>query len=133
MTTRLLLLAHSSDDVGVLSALTQDAAARVADVGFDVKARRLALLLNRYRWEAAESRTRVRSALRFDSVLSVQRKAWPQDGDAVLALLAVQTPSAAEILLDFGGGAGLRLIVECVDATLEDISDPWRARAEPSH
>jgi hypothetical protein len=33
----------------------------------------------------------------------------------------------------FGGGAAIRIAVEAVDVTLEDLSDPWNASAIPSH
>jgi hypothetical protein len=37
------------------------------------------------------------------------------------------------LLLAFGGGTALRLQVEAVDVTLEDMSGAWGAMAVPRH
>jgi hypothetical protein len=52
MAERLALLGQEPGDIETFSALLQDATLRLADVGLDRKARRLALLINRYRREA---------------------------------------------------------------------------------
>jgi hypothetical protein len=82
----LRLLAHSLEDISVLSALVQDAAVRRADIHYDPKVRRFVLLLQRFRWEADQTRTRVCSALRIEHVTRVQQKNISGD---VLALLSV--------------------------------------------
>ena len=126
----LRLLAHDADDVPTISGLVQSAAVRVSDIAYEGRARRVVLLLSRYRWEAND-RTRVRSALRIDSVVGVTRRNWPA-ADAVLELLALTL--ADEVLtLAFAGGATLRVTVECPDLTLEDLSAPWPASREPRH
>ena len=126
----LRLLAHEADEVPTISALVQSAAVRVADIAYEGRTRRVVLLLSRYRWEAND-RTRVRSALRIDSVVGVTRRNWPS-ADAVLELLALTL--ADEVLtLAFAGGATLRVTVECPDLTLEDLSAPWPASREPRH
>lgn len=132
---RLLLLAQEPDEVPLLSALTQSAVLRVSEIAFDRRARRLVLLLRRYRWEAGDQ-TRVESALRFESVTAVQRRGWPDDigaqAETVLELLAFSFADGV-ITADFGGGAALRIAVECVDMVLEDMSGPWRASGEPRY
>ena len=125
---RLLLLAHEAEEVPTISGLVQGAAVRVADIAYDRRARRVVLLLSRYRWEAKGSR--VRAALRIGSVESVARRGWP-GGEAVLELLAL-TCVAEVLTLAFADGASLRVTVECPDLTLEDLSEPWAAR-EPRH
>lgn len=133
---RLLLLAQEPNEVPLLSALTQSAVLSASDAVYDQRARRLVLLLNRYRWETNDQ-TRVRSALRFESVIAVQRRGWPSYGltsaeTAVLELLAM-TYADDVVTLSFGGGAALRIAVECVDLVLEDMSGPWRASREPRY
>ena len=128
--TRLLLLAHDAAEVPLISALVHSAVLRADDVGYDRRARRLVLLVNRYRWEARDA-TRVRAALRLDSVRAVQRKAWPAAG-TVLELLAL-TLDTDTVTLVFAGGATLRVEVECPDLVLEDIGAPWPASREPRH
>ena len=55
----LRLLAQDADDLAVLSAAAQDAVAKVGDIVFEPKARRLTIAFNRYRWEST-ARERVR-------------------------------------------------------------------------
>ncbi len=126
----LRLLAQEAEDVPALSALVQSAAVRADEIAYDRKARRLVLMLSRYRWEA-DDKTRVRAALRIECVTAVQRKAWPA-GEAVLELLAV-TLEADSLLLSFAAGPTLRATVECPDLALEDLTEPWPAIREPQH
>ena len=135
---RLLLLAQEPDEVPLLSALSQSAILRPADIAYDRRARRLVLMLSRYRWEAPG--TRVRTALRIESVTAVRRRNWPAWSDSnahdpgvtMLELLAF-TFEDGFITLDFAGGAALRVAVECPDLILEDLSPPWRAARTPKH
>ena len=128
--SRLLLLANEADEVVLISALLQDALVRPVDIAWQPKARRLVLLVNRFRWEAGDC-TRVRAALRIESVLRVQRRDWPRD-EGILDLLAV-TADGHHLTLAFAGGATLRAEVECVDVVLEDMSAPWAASRKPGH
>lgn len=131
MAETLRLIGHEADDVPVISALMQDAAVRVDDIAFDARAHRFALVANRYRWEA-DVPSRTRSALHFDGVSRAQRKGWPTDPEAVLALLAIRA-DAGGVTLDFSGGASVRLDVEVIDLVLEDLTGPWGAKATPRH
>lgn len=133
---RLLLLAQESDEVPTISALVQSAAVRVADVAYDRRARRLVLLLNRYRWETGDQ-TRVRSALRIESVVKVERRGWTDfnahdPGVTVLELLALILTDNV-FTLQFAGRTALRVTVECPDIVMEDLSGPWRASRTPMH
>ena len=128
---RLTLLAQSAADLPALSALVQDATVRVADVGYDRRGKRLALLINRYRWEA-KTPSRVRSALRLETVSAVQRQGWPTDPEAVLPLLALRQDGDL-VLLSFGGGAALRAQVEVLEIVLEDLAAPWPTARMPLH
>ena len=127
---RLLLLAHDAAEVPTISALFQSAAVRVADIAYDRRARRVVLLASRYRWEVGD-RTRVRSALRIESVVAVARRGWP-GGDAVLELLALSLDGDV-LTLAFAGAATLRVTVECPDLMLEDVAAPWPASREPRY
>lgn len=134
--TRLLLLAQEADEVPLISALVQDAILRPADVAYDRRARRLVLLLDRYRWEA-NNRTRVRSALRIESVTRVQRRGWTDfgahdPGITILELLAFIVEDDV-LTIAFAAGPTLRVSTECVDIILEDLSPPWRATRKPEH
>jgi hypothetical protein len=132
---KLRLRAETADELPALSALVQDMVIQARDVAWDPRARRLALVGNRYRWEEKAPRgpgTRVQSALRFDFVWRLQRRDWPEDPAGVLALLAL-LPVDDGIELAFSGGPALRLGTEVVDATLEDLGNAWTAGGRPAH
>ena len=132
MTDRLRLRAEEAGDLPALSALVQDMAVKVADIGWQPAARRLALIGNRYRWEERQP-TRSRAALRIDFVTRVQRHAWPGDPESVLALLAITAEEAGALTLTFSGGAALRLETEVIEISLDDLSGPWGTRRQPRH
>ena len=141
-TRPLRLLAEDAADLEVLSAAVQDAVARVADLSFEAGPRRFTLGLTRFRWEAgARTSERVRAALSFSGVLGVKSRGAPLgDPEAVVSILAVvfepcgrtEDPSGA-VHLQLAGGGDIRLDVECVDALLADVSEPWAAIRAPRH
>jgi hypothetical protein len=133
----LQLLAQDQEDLAVLSAALQDAVAKVGDIVFEAKARRLTIAFNRFRWEAG-SRQRVRSALQLGGVLKVQARKIRRDRrDAVIELLTIgfeaEDAPGGILTLSFAGGGDLRVAVECVDAVLADISEPWPTPRAPAH
>ena len=69
----LQLLAEDPDDLAVISAALQDAVAKVGDISYEARSRRLTIAFNRFRWEAG-LRQRVRSALQIGGVMAVQAR-----------------------------------------------------------
>jgi len=133
----LRLLAQDAEDLAVISAAMQDAVAKVGEITYEPKARRLTIGFNRYRWETGENE-RVRSGLQLGGVLKVQtRKIRRGARDAVLEVLAVTfEPGEAPgglVTISCAGGGDLRAVVECVDAVLADVSDPWPTPRKPKH
>ena len=128
---RLTLLGKGPEDLPAMSALLQDATLRAPDIAWDRRARRLALLVNRYRWEAGGG-SRVRCALRIETVEAVQRQKWPADPEAVLALLSL-AQDGDYLVLTFAAGAAIRTKVEVVEVVLEDIAAPWATGRMPQH
>ncbi len=129
--SRLSLLALSGDDLPAFSALVQDAALRTEDMAHEPRRRRLVLLMNRYRWEAPNSPSRVRTAIRIEGVLRLQHQNWPAPG-STLALLSLEW-SDPWLTLRFSGGPMLRAECEALDLLLEDLTDPGPAANTPSH
>lgn len=131
------LLAEDLADLAVISAALQDAVAKVGDISFEAKARRLTIAFNRFRWEAG-GRQRVRAALQIGGVLSLQARKIRRDrNDAIVELLAIEfepreTPGGL-LTLRFAGGGDLRAEIECIDAVLADVSNPWPTPREPKH
>ncbi|MBI1196770.1 MAG: DUF2948 family protein [Phenylobacterium sp.] len=133
----LTLLAQDEEDLSVVSAALQDAVARVGDVVFEKRARRLTIAFNRFRWEAG-ARQRIRSALQVGGVMAVQARRIRNDRrDAVLELLAIgfeaTDPPGGVVTFSFAGGGDLRAQVECIDAVLADVSQPWPTPRAPAH
>lgn len=138
----LRLLAEDAADLSVISAAMQDAVARVVDIAFEPGPRRFTVELNRFRWEAGgKAQERVRAALQFAGVMGVKSRGVSLgDPEAVFSLLAIgfepcgeaENPSGA-VHLKLAGGGDIRLEVECVDAVLADVSEPWAAMRTPRH
>ncbi|MFI4933068.1 MAG: DUF2948 family protein [Caulobacterales bacterium] len=136
----LRLLAEDEEDLAVISAAVQDAVARIGDIEWEPKGRRLTIALNRFRWEAGPAwlGERVRAGLQFGSVLAVRaRNLRREPKDAVVELLAVSfepgEPPGGVVRLAFAGDGDLALTVECVDAALADVSTPWPTPRTPAH
>ena len=135
----LALKAETAEDVPVLAALVQDAVLAITDMSWQPKLRRLAFLINRFRWEdraAAEARgrayERVRSLLVIDGVLSVASQGIDRgDKDAVLSILDIQwkpgEDAAGRVELVLAGDGGIAAEVECLDLTLKDVTRPYAA------
>ena len=134
---RLQLLAQDAEDLAVISAAMQDAVARVGGIVYEPAQRRLTIAFNRFRWEAGGGQ-RVQSGLQIGGVLELKVRNIRRDAkDAVLDVLAVtfepgEAPGGV-VTISCAGGGDLRAAVECVDAVLADVSDPWPTRRRPAH
>lgn len=135
----LRLIAEDDEDLEVISAALQDAVTKIGDISFQPASKQLTVAFNRYRWEANGKRgERLRSALQLGCVLSVQsRKLRREAKGAVLELLALSfEPGAAPggtVSFTFAGGGDLRCEVECIEAVLADVSQPWPTPRTPEH
>ncbi|WP_299664090.1 DUF2948 family protein [uncultured Ruegeria sp.] len=131
--------AEDVDDLQVIATLTQDAIFPVTEMTWQPGQRRFALLLNRFRWEDKDAAARrgraferVQAVLMFGSVLSVASQGIDRsDKDMILSLLAVEfepaEDGAGQILLTLAGDGAIRLTVEAIDATLKDVTRPYKA------
>lgn len=146
----LRLRAEDAEDILVLSACLQDATLLPADISWQPRARRFALVLNRFRWENEDladagrrpvrlvPHVRVQAGLHFDGVLKVQSTGIDRaDTRAALELLSILAEpgddAAAVLTLVFAGGGAIRLEVECIDAQMQDLGQPWPVRRAPKH
>ena len=133
----LRLLAEDAEDLPVIASATQDAVTKIGDIVYEAKSRRLTVSMNRYRWEGA-GEERVRSALQIGGVLDVKARRLRRTAkEAILELLSLDfTPSEAPggvLTFQFAGGGDLAVTVECVDAVLADLSEPWSTPRIPKH
>ncbi|WP_405405069.1 DUF2948 family protein [Paracoccus sp. Ld10] len=134
----LALRAEDEDDLRILSSLVQDAVLTGTDVSHDRQARRLSLLLTRFRWEdATDARTqgrdyeRVRAVLVIGDVMRVVSDGVGRDADTVLSLLAIRWQAGEDgtgrLSLDFAGDGTIVADVECINLDLRDVTRPHRA------
>lgn len=144
MAKKLRILANNLEDLQVFSTVLQDAAVKVGDMAYFADARRFAAVTNRYLWEGddgsggANRPKRTRSGFRFEGVTKAAYKNVPMgDPNHVLELLTIEGEEveggAIIATLIFSGYAAVRLELECIDAFLEDLSEPWRAARQPDH
>lgn len=155
---RLKLRARDREDLEVVSACLQDALVAPADVAYLRRERRFAMLVNRFRWEArarngdlpdtpppapeeagdarfedARLYERVHCAVTFDRVRAVRYRGFRRGARGhVLNLLAI-APAAGGILLQFSGGAAIRLETRGIVCHMEDLGEPWPTRWRPHH
>ena len=135
---RLRLLAQDPDDLLLLSAALQDAVVKLADISYAPAARTLTFPLTRFRWEA-DGTEQVSCAVQFGDVLNVKARGLDAHGsDKTCSLLQLEfmenaEPPGGHLLFLFAGCGELKVEVECVDAALADLGDPWKAEAAPDH
>lgn len=138
----LKLMAEDAADLDIIAAAAQDALLRMADISFDKKARRFALLINRFRWEEANETgpfERIRSAVSFEGVLGVKsRKVRLDAPEALASVLQIgftpaEEPPGGEVRLVLAGGGEISLEVECLDALLMDLGATWTTPRRPDH
>ena len=128
--------AMDADDLQIVSSLAQDAVFAISDMAWRARDRRLAFLVNRFRWEdegrQRHGAERVRSLLVIDNVLGVASQGIDRsDRDVVLSLLSVAfEPSedgAGHVVLTLAGDGAIRARVEALEVTLRDVTRPYRA------
>jgi len=139
--------ATDSEDLQVISTLVQDAVFPVTEMRWIPSKRRLALLLNRFRWEdedAARARgrayERVQSLLVVDCVLRIASQGIDRnDKDTILSLMSVSFEAgedcAGQVLLTLAGDGAIQLEVEALDVSLKDVTRPYQAPSKnvPNH
>jgi hypothetical protein len=129
------LRALDEGDLQVISSLAQDAVFPVTEMTWDRTRRRVALLLNRFRWEQAGGKTapeRVQSVLVIEDALAVASQGVDRaDPDLVLSLLALEWTAGEDgtgrITLVLAGDGAIAVDVEALEVTLRDVTKPYTA------
>lgn len=141
----LALTAFDEVDLAVVAACLQDALVRRADMAWEKKRRRFALVASRFLWEtetgdASLSGRRVRTGVHFNGVQAVKLRGMPAAAIAAevpLVLLTIATSvdstGAGTITLLFAGDTSIRLEVECVECHLRDLGPAWETPNRPDH
>lgn len=135
----LSLKAETADDLGVISALVQDAVLPATEMRWDRKGRTLALLVNRFRWEdrafaekAARPYERARALLVISDVTHVASQGIDRtDKDLILSILSLAweptADGAGRVTVTLAGDGAIAADVECLDLTLKDMTRPYVA------
>jgi hypothetical protein len=136
------LMGADKDDLQAVSALLQDAVAKIGEMAFIPTDRRFAFVANRYVWEGAVKGgrgpgQRVRTGVHFDDVISVRaRKVRMGAPEAVVDILSINfegDENGGTITLELAGGGAVALEVDAINVTMRDLSEPWRAARKPDH
>lgn len=136
----LKLRAIDNDDLAVLAAALQDSIACVAEMAYLPEERRFVLVVSRFRWERAVKEEDIDSAFeRVSCAVTVEGVKEPKyrgfrltERSRMMPLLTVNF-DAGSLVLEFGGGAAVKLDVEGLDLRMEDFGDGWPTRAVPAH
>ena len=136
----LKLTALDEQDLEVVSAHLQDAVLLIRDIKYLPRDKRFALVANRFEHvREGGSALRKRCGVHFNQVLSAQSRKIRQGApEAVLSLLSIafepgDEAPAGTIELTFSGGGSIRLSVECIEASLEDLGPMWETANVPDH
>lgn len=145
MADGLRLRAGDAEDLGVISAVLQDAILPIGEMAYLPDEGCFVLVANRFRWEGEGKAPagptpdepvageRVHSAVRFHKVAHVACRGLDlKRRDQFLSLLSLEAMDGA-ILLHMAAGADIRLTVSEIDCVLEDIGLPWPAGSRPVH
>ncbi|MDE0114034.1 MAG: DUF2948 family protein [Albidovulum sp.] len=143
----LRLRAIDFEDLEVVSALVQDSVFSMQDCAWDRKRREFAILINRFRWEDREDAVisgsdyeRVRSVLLVRDAMEVKSDiVAPSESDQVFSMLALRfspgEDGTGKLDVLLAGDMLYSVQVECLDVTLTDVTQPYRAASGkiPSH
>lgn len=128
--------ALDDEDLQIVSSLTQDAVFPMTEMRWQPKERRLAFLINRFRWEDdgrdRHGAERVRSLLVLDHVLGVASQGIDRgDKDMILSLLSITfeptEDGAGYVTLTLAGDGAIRAQVEALEVSLRDVTRPYAA------
>ena len=131
------MYSQNEEDLVVISTLSQDSIIKVSNIKWAKKSKRFYLLINRFCWELNDlskkkslNMLRINSIMSFNSVLSVKSVGIQQNKTSdITSLLTLNynfiTFEKQAIDLIFSGNSQITLNIECIDAYLKDISEPY--------
>ena len=139
--------AFDQRDLEVVSSLIQDSIFPTSEIKWLSTADKLALLINRFRWEdksLAQLRDikaeRVQSLLMISHVKSIASSGFsPKQKDKILSILSTsfdgEDGGSGSILIVLSGNGGIRVEVDALEIHLRDVTMPYIAPsgAAPKH
>ena len=145
--TPLRLIAFAVEDLQVISSLVQDAVLPIGEMQWSPGKRRFAMLLNRFRWEDIKDEKsegqvyeRVQSVLAFEDVQNIQTQSIDRkDDNLIISILEISFYAVGDgmgfYLITLAGDGVIRLNVEALEVTLQDVTSPYKAPSglKPNH
>ena len=134
----LYLGAFTPEDVEVVSSILQDGVFCMKDLAWTKKKRKLALLVNRFRWEN-NLPERVRTILIINNVLKISSQGIERtDMNTPLNLLKLdvdQTKKSIVLTLLLSEFGAIRCEVEAIELSMKDVTRPHKAKSGkiPNH
>jgi len=139
--------AFDKRDLEVISSLIQDSIFPVSELKWFSSADKLALLINRFRWEDKSSAQlqdrkveRVQSLLMISHVKSISSSGFsPNQKDKILSILSTsfdgEDGGSGNILIVLSGNGGIRVEVDALEMNLRDVTMPYIAPSgiSPEH
>ena len=139
--------AQDTEDLQVISSLTQDAVLTVDDLKWSRAERQVVFLLKRFRWEDVElAKRQGRDPERVQSLLVIQNATGlasqgidRKQADVVLSLMSLEFSGAedgvGDLVLTFSGDGALKVQVDGLDVALRDVTRPYVAPSKqvPNH
>ena len=139
--------AQDTEDLQVISSLTQDAVLTVDDIKWSRAERQLVFLLKRFRWEDVElAKQQGRDPERVQSLLVIQNATGlasqgidRKQLDIVLSLMSLEFSGAedgvGDLILTFSGDGALKVQIDGLDVALRDVTRPYVAPSKqvPNH
>ena len=139
--------AQDTEDLQVISSLTQDAVLTVDDLKWNRAERQVVILLKRFRWEDVElAKQQGRDTERVQSLLVIQNATGlasqgidRKQLDIVLSLMSLEFSGAGDgygdLILTFSGDGALKVQIDGLDVALRDVTRPYVAPSKqvPNH
>jgi len=139
--------AQDTEDLQVISSLTQDAVLTVDDLKWNRAERQVVTLLKRFRWEDVElAKQQGRDPERVQSLLVIQNATGlasqgidRKQLDIVLSLMSLEFSGAedgvGDLILTFSGDGALKVQIDGLDVALRDVTRPYVAPSKqvPNH
>ena len=131
--------AFDKSDLEIVSSLIQDSILPVNEIKWLSTSNKLALLINRFRWEdknlaSSQDREveRVQSLLVISHVKNISSSGFsPKQRDKILSVLSTsfngEDGGSGNILFVFSGNAGIRVEVDALEINLRDVTMPYIA------
>ena len=131
--------AFDKSDLEIISSLIQDSILPASEIQWLPNSDKLALLVNRFRWEdkdielsRGKTAERVQSLLIISHVKSVSSSGFsPKQKDKVLSILSISFDGDdggfGNVLIILSGHGGIRIGVDALEINLRDVTMPYIA------